>query len=155
MFLIRRQENRCFLPSGNNTSSTLHVSVTQTQMKRRHDDARRPFQLGMSRTPSYVKSPWIQTVNSFLTGNPFCTPLVGILCNHRPSCIARCDPTSMVARGNAKEAQDSRPSKVYAWKRRKKREAKDDQDDAEDDREGGEKTRKKARKASLKTGSPA
>ena len=75
----------------------------------------------MSRTPSYAKSPWSQKVNSFLFESPFRTPFDGILRNHRPPCIARCDPTSTDARGDAEEAQGSRPSKVYAWKRRRKR----------------------------------
>ena len=85
------------------------------------DDADRPIQLGMSRTPSYAKSPWIRKVSAFLFENPFRTPLDGILRKHPPLCIHRYDTTSTSTRGDANEAQGSIPSKVYAWKRRKKR----------------------------------
>ena len=116
------------------------------------DDAAQNIQLGMSRTPSFIKSPWTSKLNSFLFVNPFHTLLDGILLEHPPLCTDRYDTMSTDAKGDAEEAQDSRPSKVYAWKRRKKREAKDDQDDAEDDREGGEKT---TRRSGMEPGRPA
>ena len=90
------------------------------------DDAARPIHPGMSRTSSYTKSPWIRKVNAFLFENPFCTPLDGILRKHPPLCIDRYDTMSTDVKGDAEEAQDSRPSKVYAWKRRKKRQDKED-----------------------------
>src|SRR5664279_844968 len=84
-------------------------------------DAARHIQPGMSRTPSYAKSPRNQKVNSFLFESPIHTHLDGILLDHRPSCIDRFNLMSMDARVDAEEAQDSRPSKAYTWKRRRKR----------------------------------
>src|SRR5664279_4852006 len=75
----------------------------------------------MSRTPTYIKSPWTSKVNSILYESPYCTPLDGILLDHRPSCIDRFVTTNTDARGDAEEAQESKPSKAYAWKRRRKR----------------------------------
>ena len=92
----------------------------------------------MSRTPSYAKSPMIRKEHAFLFENPFRTRLDGILCEHSPLCYDRYDTSSKDTRGDAKEAQDSTPSKVYAWKRRKKREAKVDQDGAGADQEDGQ-----------------
>ena len=66
-------------------------------------------------------------MNSFLFESPNTSPLDGILLDHRPSCIARCDPTSTDARGDAEEAQESKPSKAYAWKRRRKRQDEEEQ----------------------------
>ena len=83
------------------------------------DDVERPFLLGMSRTPSYAKSPSIRKVHTFLFENPFRTPLDGILSKHPSLCIDRYDTTSTW--GDANEVQGSIPSKVYAWKRRRKR----------------------------------
>ena len=89
--------------------------------KVRFDDVGRPFLLGMSRTPSYAKTPSIQKVHAFPFENSFRTPLDGILRKHLPLCIHRYDTTSTSTRGDANEVQDSIPSKVYAWKRRRKR----------------------------------
>ena len=80
----------------------------------------------MFRTPSYAKSPWISKVNSFLFENPKMSPLDGILHKHSPLCIDRLVMMSMVTRGDAEEPQDSRPSKVYTWKRRRKQQDEDE-----------------------------
>ena len=74
----------------------------------------------MSSNPTYDKSSLSSKVNSFLYKISFHAPLDGILREHLPLCYARFDTTSTDVKADAEEAQDSRPSKAYAWKRKRK-----------------------------------
>jgi hypothetical protein len=68
------------------------------------DDVVQVTVITMSSTPTYAKPPWLQKVNSFLFENPETSPLDGILLDHRPSYIARCDMTSTEVRGGCQES---------------------------------------------------
>ena len=60
-------------------------------------------------------------MNSFLYTNPNISPLDGILPKHLPHYIDRLHTMDTDSRGDDKDAQDTKPSKAYAWKRRRKK----------------------------------
>ena len=95
----------------------------------------------MSSIPTCAKSPWTSRVNSFLFEISLPTLWSGMLLEHSSLCIARFDTMDTKRMGGAKDAQESKPSKVYTWKQRKKKRRQDE------DGEGGE-----ARPAGLQPG---
>ena len=86
-----------------------------------HCDVVQPTSIPMSSPPIFHKSSWTSKVNSFLYEISVRAPLDGILHERLPICYARYHMTSTNIRGDAEEAQASRLSKAYAWKRRRKR----------------------------------
>ena len=86
------------------------------------DDAAQPNDITMSSIPTHATSTWTTKVNSILSTNPNTSSLDGILSKHLPLYIARCHTTSTDAKGDTEGAQESKPSKAYAWKRRRERE---------------------------------
>ena len=87
----------------------------------RQCDVVQPTSITMSGPPIFHKSSWTSKVNSFLYEISIRAPLDGILHERLPLCYARYHMTSTNILGDAEEAQASRPSKAYAWKRRRKR----------------------------------
>ena len=92
----------------------------------------------MSRPSTLHKSPWTSKVNSFLYENPFRAPLDGILREHLPLDYARFHTTSTDVKGDAEEAQDSRSSKAYPSKRRRKRQDVDEEEAGENCQAGSQ-----------------
>ena len=92
------------------------------------DDVAWVTSITMSSASTHPKSSSNSKVNSFPYMTHNMLPSNGMLLEHLPLCYARYHLTSTDIRGDAKDAQDSRSSKAYAWKRRRKR-----QDEVEKD----------------------
>ena len=85
------------------------------------DDAAQPNDITMLSIPTHATSTWTSKVNAILSTNPNTPPLDGILPKPLPLCIDRCHTTNTDAKGDAEGVQQSKPSKTYTWKWRRKK----------------------------------
>ena len=84
-------------------------------------DEAQPNDITMSSIPTNATSSRTSKVNSILSTNPNTSSLDGILPKRLPLYIARYHTTSTDTKGDAEGARESKPSKAYAWKRRRKK----------------------------------